>query len=86
METIQYVVCLLLSIYWGVLIARIVLSYVPALPEPIEPLARGVRALTDPLLEPLRRTIPPVRAGAIALDLSPLILFFAIAIIRSLLC
>ncbi|HWB70587.1 MAG TPA: YggT family protein [Egibacteraceae bacterium] len=80
------IVCLALTIYYIILIVRIVLSWVPSLPQPVEPLARGVRAMTDPLLRPLQGLLPPVRMGMAALDLSPLILFFAIIILQSLLC
>lgn len=80
------IVCLALSIYYVILIVRILLSWVPSLPEPVQPLARGVRAVTDPLLVPLRGLLPPVRMGMAALDLSPLILFFAIIFLQSLLC
>lgn len=79
-------ICILLQLYFIVLIVRIILSWVPSLPEPVEPLARIVRALTDPLLIPLRRMIPPVRVGPGALDLSPLVLFFGISILQSLFC
>jgi YggT family protein len=85
-DSVQQVLCLALSIYYVILIVRIILSWVPSLPEPLMPLARGVRALTDPLLQPLRGTIPPVQMGTLALDLSPLILFFGVSIVRSLLC
>ncbi len=86
MDIVMRVVCLVLDIYWIILIARIILSWVPNLPDPLIPVARFVRALTDPLLLPLRGTIPPVQMGAMALDLSPLIVFFGISIVRSLLC
>ena len=86
MNGVQQVLCLVLTVYYVILIVRIILSWVPALPEPLLPLARGVRALTDPLLQPLRGTIPPVQMGTMALDLSPLILFFGVSIIRGLLC
>lgn len=79
-------ICILLQLYYYVLIVRIILSWVPSLPEPVEPLARFVRAITDPLLVPLRRVIPPVRLGPGALDLSPLVLFFGISIVMSLFC
>lgn len=82
----MYIICLALTIYWIILIIRIVLSWVPSLPEPVLPLARGVRSVTDPVLAPLRGLIPPVRIGAGALDLSPLLLFFAISILQRLLC
>ena len=86
MDAVQQVLCLALSVYYVILIARIILSWVPALPDPLLPLAKGVRALTDPLLLPLRGAIPPVQMGSMALDLSPLIVFFAVSIVRQLLC
>ena len=86
MDLVQNVLCLLLTAYYIVLLVRIILSWVPSLPDPVMPVARFVRALTDPLLLPLRGTVPPVQIGTMALDLSPLILFIAIAIVRELLC
>jgi YggT family protein len=35
---------------------------------------------------PLRRVIPPVRLGAAALDLSPLIILLGISILRGFIC
>ncbi|CAN5729324.1 MAG: YggT family protein [Actinomycetota bacterium] len=86
MNIVLNVLCVALDLYFIALLLRIILSYVPALPEPLRPIARFVRSITDPLLLPLRGLIPPVRIGAGALDLSPLILFFAIRIVRGLLC
>lgn len=75
------IICWALKVYYLILLVRIVLSWVPSLPAPVEPLARFVRGVTDPLLLPLRRMIPPVRIGAGALDLSPLVLFFGVAFV-----
>jgi YggT family protein len=86
MDLVQEVLCLFLDAYWIILIARIILSWVPALPEPLLPVARFVRALTDPILLPLRGLIPPVQMGTMALDLSPILVFFTFGIVRSLLC
>lgn len=86
MDVFQTVLCLALDIYWFILIVRIILSFVPTLPEPLLPVARVVRAATDPVLLPLRGVLPPVQIGAVALDLSPLLLFFGISIVRQLLC
>ena len=85
MEVVWQALCILLDIYWVILIARIILSWVPSLPEPLLPVARFVRAATDPLLVPLRGVLPPLQMGAIALDLSIIVLFFVVSIIRSLL-
>jgi YggT family protein len=78
--------CVVLQVYYVILIVRIVLSWVPSVPEPIRPLARGVRAVTDPLLIPLRGLLPSIRMGAMALDVSPILLFLAIVILQSLVC
>lgn len=81
------VVCLLLQIYYFVLIARVLLSFVSRPPEPLLPLIRGVRAVTDPVLEPLRRLLPPGRVGGgLAIDFAPILLFFAIYLLQSVLC
>ncbi|MGH8885353.1 MAG: YggT family protein [Egibacteraceae bacterium] len=84
--SMQQILCAVVTIYFVILLIRIVLSWVPALPDPIEPLARGVRAVTDPLLVPLRGVIPPVQVGAVALDLSPIVIFVVIAILQRLFC
>lgn len=86
MQPLLDVLCVLLTIYFIILLVRIILSWVPSLPEPVQPLARGVRALTDPILNPLRGLIPPISAGGVGLDLSPLLLFFVIIILRGILC
>lgn len=86
MQPLLDILCVLLTIYFIILLVRIILSWVPSLPEPVEPLARGVRALTDPILNPLRGLIPPISAGGVGLDLSPLLLFFVIIILRGILC
>ncbi len=39
--------------------------------------------LTEPVLGPLRRAIPPVRLGMASLDLSPLIVIIGIQLICS---
>ncbi|MBK5223157.1 MAG: YggT family protein [Acidimicrobiia bacterium] len=81
------IICKLLGAYLLVLLARIVLSWFPiSRGSAIETVAAFLHALTEPVLGPLRRAIPPVRMGAMALDLSPLIVFFGITILRGLLC
>lgn len=79
-------VCLLIQAYFIVLLAYVVLSWVPRPPEPIRPFARLVARLVEPLAVPLRRLIPPVQMGAVALDLSILVLFFALILLRQAFC
>jgi YggT family protein len=83
---IQSLVCAALLLYLLVLIGRIILSWVPSPPEPLLPVVRLLAKLTDPVLLPLRNVLPPLRIGAAALDLSPLVVYFGISILRGLLC
>lgn len=81
------IICTLLGIYLIVLIIRMVLSWFPIAPgSSMEMVASVLYALTEPILGPLRRAIPPVRIGMAALDLSPLIVFFGINILRAAIC
>ncbi len=83
---ISTIICWLLQLYLLVLLAHVVFSWVPRPPEPLQPVVTGVRALTEPILAPLRRLIPPVRLGGAALDVSILIVFFALIILQSAIC
>ncbi len=75
------VVIILLRAYILVLIAYVIIAWVPRMPEPLRPAARGVQAMVDPLLKPLRRVMPPLRLGGIGIDLSILVLFFGVQIL-----
>lgn len=75
-------ICPLLEIYSYIILARILLSYVRATPGTTMAQINGVLlSLTEPVLGPLRRVIPPVRMGAGAIDLSPIIVFVGIMLI-----
>jgi YggT family protein len=47
--------------------------------------AEVLYTLTDPVLRALRRVLPPLRIGGIALDLSYLAAYLGIAVLRNLL-
>ncbi|MFC5041227.1 YggT family protein [Ornithinimicrobium kibberense] len=49
---------------------------------PVLVLANGIYALTDPPLKALRKVIPPLRLGGIALDLGFLVLILAVSLAR----
>ncbi|MEU3307280.1 YggT family protein [Nocardiopsis sp. NPDC055551] len=91
MSIVLSVLSLLLQLFVFVLIARVVLEMVQSFSRDWRPsgfvlvLAEIVYTITDPPLRFLRRFIKPVRLGSIALDLSVLILFFAIIILQSVL-
>ena len=76
------ILCWLLQIYVYVLIARIVLSWFPISGGgALAGVYDFLRRLTDPILDPLRRVIPPVRMGGAAIDFSPIIVFFGIQLV-----
>ncbi|NKE08890.1 MULTISPECIES: YggT family protein [Kocuria] len=47
--------------------------------------ASVVYGITDPVFKPLRRLIPPLRMGGIALDLSAIILILGLTFLRGIL-
>lgn len=55
------------------ILIRVLMSWIPNL-DPYNPLVRLIYQLTDPILEPARRLIPPIGG----LDLSPLIVLLLI--------
>lgn len=80
------IICALLSAFIILLLVYVVFSWIPRPPEPILPLLRGVDRIVTPVLEPIRRVLPPLRLGGIGLDLSVLVVFFVIAIVQSVFC
>lgn len=76
------VICLLLGLYRWIIFARILMSWIPIEPgTPVASIYSVVFNLTEPVLGPLRRAIPPVRMGMAAIDLSPIIVFVGIILI-----
>lgn len=68
------------------LLARFVIDWVMLLARSWRPsgfvavLCEAVFSVTDPPLRAIRRVIPPLRMGGVALDLSPLVLLIALQI------
>jgi YggT family protein len=80
-------ICTLLQLYLLVVFVRILMSWFPIAPGGGAERVYGVLyGLTEPILGPLRRTIPPVRLGMSALDLSPLIVLIGGNILIANLC
>lgn len=76
--TLIYMLVMLLNIYTWVIILRAVMSWVA--PVPSHPLALILVNLTEPVLKPLRRLVPPSALGGI--DVSPILAILAIQVIR----
>ena len=71
------------------LIARFVLDWVQMLARQWRPtgfvavICEGIYSVTDPPLRAVRGVIPPLRLGAVVLDLSPMILLIGIFILQA---
>ena len=77
------VLCALVTAYLVVLFARAIFSWFPVRPgTPWASIYSVLLDLTEPVLAPLRRVIPP--AGMF--DLSFMVLFLALFILRGLVC
>lgn len=61
-------------LYWLIFIRALVSWFSP---DPYNALVQVLHRVTEPVLEPIRRVLPPM-----ALDLSPLIAFFAIIFLK----
>jgi len=75
----------LLRAYVVILVARALMSWFPITPgTPVEAIVRVLDRLTEPVLRPIRRLVPPVRTGGGAIDLSIIIAIFGIYIVGGL--
>lgn len=80
------VLCWIVTAFWLVLLLHVIFSWVPRPPDPILPVVRGVRAVVEPLARPLRRVLPPLQLGGMALDLSILVLFLGVLLLQGVVC
>jgi YggT family protein len=78
LEALAEVLYLLLNIYMIIIIARALLTWVN--PDPYNPIVRFLYNVTEPLLGWVRRHVPIVFGG---LDLSPILVLVAIAVLKS---
>ena len=81
------IICWALQIYFLAVLAWVILSWVQV--SSVHPLGR-VQVFLDriiyPIILPLRRILPPLRLGGVALDLSPLVLMLGINLLRRFVC
>jgi YggT family protein len=81
---ITEVLDVVLSIYMWVIIIRALISWVN--PDPYNPIVQILTRVTEPVLRPIRKLVPPYKTG---IDLSPLlailfIIFLQYAVINTL--
>lgn len=77
-------ICVLLTLYIVVIVIRVVLTWFPMTPgSPVASLNGLLATVTDPVLGPMRRIIPPVRLGSTLLDVSSIVVIFGGSILLS---
>ncbi|GBD84688.1 YGGT family protein [bacterium BMS3Abin02] len=79
--------CSLIFLYELVVFARILIDWfrVP-FDHPVAKLRDALALVVDPVLRPMRRVIPPIRMGGMALDLSPLVLLIGLSLLQGIVC
>lgn len=80
------VLCALITIYTFILLARVLLSWFPQMPPSVRPVAELIFIFTEPVLRWARPLLPPLRIGAVALDMSILLLFVALNLLQAAIC
>ena len=69
MSSLINVIHTLLTLYS---LAIILNSFIGMMVDPYHPVARFLRQITEPVLAPLRRVLPPIQVGGGLFDLSPM--------------
>jgi len=69
----------LFTLIWILILARVIVSWIPGMSYS-HPAVRIVHQLTSPILDPIRRMLPPVGG----LDLSPLLAFMLLKLVQEL--
>ena len=87
MQYLKEVLVYVLTIYLVILIGRMIFGWIQVFARDWRPsgivlvIAEGIFTVTDPPLKLLRRFIPTLRLGMVALDLSFMVLFIVILIL-----
>jgi len=75
-EAVAFLINAVLTLLFWVILIRVLMSWVS--PDPYNPLVRALYQITDPILEPARRLIPPIGG----LDLSPIVVLLGIQFLK----
>ena len=80
-------VCYAIWLYLIIVLVRIIMSWVPPTPgTTYAQIFEVFDRLTEPVLGPIRSVLPPVRLGAAALDLSPIVVFLLGTLLARAIC
>lgn len=87
MTTVRAILQLILFVYFIVLLGRLVLEWIQVFARQWRPsgvllvIAETIYTLTDPPLKAVRRVVPPLRIGGVAIDLAFLIVLLAVSLL-----
>ncbi|WP_370892346.1 YggT family protein [Janibacter sp. GXQ6167] len=87
MSTVRAILHLILFVYFVVLLGRLVLEWIQVFARqwrprgPLLVIAETVYTLTDPPLKAVRRVVPPLRIGGVAIDLAFLIVLLVVSLL-----
>jgi len=74
-DALASIVNILLTIMYWLILIRALISWVN--PDPFNPIVQFLMRVTEPILEPVRRLLPPL-----PIDISPIIVFFIIIFLQ----
>jgi len=82
------VLCVIITVYTLILFVKVLASWAvmfgfrPPMSGPLRWFLDLLDDVTEPVLRPLRAVIPPVRAGGVGLDISIIVAFVILAVLR----
>ncbi|WP_353892190.1 YggT family protein [Proteinivorax hydrogeniformans] len=77
----------ILHLFWILLLVRVITSWfpIPMHNKTVRDIMEVIWSITNIVIKPIRNVVPPVQAGGGYLDLSPILAFVLIRILRNLL-
>ena len=75
-DAVAFLINAVLTLMFWIILIRVLMSWVS--PDPYNPLVRALYQITDPILRPAQRLIPPMGG----LDLSPIVVLLGIQFIK----
>jgi len=75
-KALAHIVDIILTMLYWIILIRALISWVS--PDPSNPIVQFLHRATEPILNPIRRIMPPM-----AMDLSPIIAFIGIIFLKS---
>jgi YggT family protein len=88
-NALRGVLCIVITAYTIILFVKVIVSWAvmfgfrPPISGPGRVVFDLLDDVTEPVLRPLRALIPPIRAGGVGLDISVIVAFVILAVLRT---